>query len=186
MATSKTEIESVKAVPVHQEYTEKPSSLEHPLTDEIHGFEADFNTLPKGYYRSPFFLGTFLAVGLAIMCGTGAFGFAAPILGIINADIGPDNRYVWISLVYNAVLSVFLSPIGRLGDIFGRRYFFIGGSIVAIIGSVVCLTAKNIPTMVSASSKPLNCSQWIETCVVFGIYNTRHQNDALMLYVRST
>ncbi|KAJ4296443.1 hypothetical protein N0V90_006488 [Kalmusia sp. IMI 367209] len=143
--------ESIKAAPSYDEYSEKNTQLEHTLTNEIHGFETDFNTLPKGYYRSRFFLGTFLAVGLAIMCGTGAFGFAAPILGTINADIGPDNRYVWISLVYNAVLSVFLSPVGRLSDIFGRRWFFIGGSVVAIVGSVVCATAKNIPTLIGGT-----------------------------------
>ena len=143
---------SIKAAPTHTETMGKRHSLEHTLTNEIHGFQADFSTLPKGYYRSPFFLGTYLATGLAIMCGTGAFGFAAPILGVINADIGPDSRYVWISLVYNAVLAVFLSPIGRLSDIFGRRYFFVGGALVAIVGSVVCATAKDIPTLVNITS----------------------------------
>lgn len=140
---------SIKAAPTHTEYIGKRNSLDHTLTNEIHGFEADFANLPKGYYRSRFFLGTMLAVGLAIMCGTAAFGFAAPILGVINADIGPDDRYVWVSLVYNAVLAVFLSPVGRLSDIFGRRYFFVGGAVVAIVGSVICATAKDIPTLVS-------------------------------------
>lgn len=125
------------------------NTLEHTLAHDIHGFEIDSAALPKGYYRSRFFLGTFLATGLAIICGTAAFGFAAPLLGVINADIGPDARYTWISLVYNAVLAVFLSPVGRLSDIFGRRYFFVGGAVVAIVGSVICATAQDIPTLVS-------------------------------------
>lgn len=129
------------------------STLEHTLTHDIHGFEIDYAALPKGYYHSRFFLGTFLATGLAIMAGTGAFGFAAPLLGVINADIGPDARYTWISLVYNAVLAVFLSPVGRLSDIFGRRYFFVGGAVVAIIGSVVCATAQDIPTLVGGRER---------------------------------
>ena len=137
------------------DHTEKVSTvndntLEHTLTHDIHGFEIDSAALPKGYYRSRFFVGTFFATGLAIMSGTAAFGFAAPLLGVINADIGPDARYTWISLVYNAVLAVFLSPVGRLSDIFGRRYFFVGGAVVAIIGSVVCATAQDIPTLVSS------------------------------------
>ncbi|CAO2650293.1 Nn.00g015850.m01.CDS01 [Neocucurbitaria sp. VM-36] len=126
-------------------------TLEHTLTHDIHGFEVDYAALPKGYYHSRFFLGTFLATGLAIACGTAAFGFAAPLLGVINADLGPDARYTWISLVYNAVLSVFLSPVGRLSDIFGRRYFFVGGAVVAIIGSVVCATAQDIPTLIGGN-----------------------------------
>ncbi|KAF2015910.1 siderophore iron transporter [Aaosphaeria arxii CBS 175.79] len=145
---------STKAGPIHNEHiasSEKRNSLEHTLTNDIHGFEVDYAALPKGYYTSRFFVGTFFATGLAIICGTGAFGFAAPILGVINADIGPDDRYVWISLVYNAVLAVFLSPVGRLSDIFGRRYFFVGGAIVAIIGSIVCATAQDITTLIGGN-----------------------------------
>lgn len=138
--------------PSHIEKIEESSSpLDHTITNEIHGFQVDVEALPKGYYRSRFFLGSFLATGLAIMCGTGAFGFAAPILTVINADIGPDDRYVWISLVYNAVLAVFLSPVGRLSDIFGRRYFFVGGAVVAVVGSVVCATAQSITVLVRTS-----------------------------------
>lgn len=139
----------------HTEHIEMVSAnaniaLEHSLTSEMHGFEIDYKALPKGYYTSRSFLGTYFASRLAIMCGTAAFGFAAPLLGVINADIGPDARYTWISLVYNTVLAVFLSPVGRLSDIFGRRYFFVGGAVVAIIGCVVCATAQNIPTLVSS------------------------------------
>ena len=148
--------EDVKPGPTHTEVVEEKhhhheteNALAHTLTNEIHGFQADYAALPKGYYTSRFFIGTYLATGLAIMCGTAAFGFAAPILTVINADIGPDSRYVWISLVYNAVLAVFLSPVGRLSDIFGRRYFFVGGAVVAVIGSIVCATAKSIPVLVS-------------------------------------
>ncbi|KAF2638102.1 siderophore iron transporter [Massarina eburnea CBS 473.64] len=141
----------MKETPTYTETVDTKHHLEPTLTNEIHGFQADYGTLPKGYYTSRFFIGTFLATGLAIMCGTAAFGFAAPILRVINADIGPDDRYVWVSLVYNAVLAVFLSPIGRLSDIFGRRYFFVGGSVVAIIGSVVSATAKDIPTLIGGT-----------------------------------
>ena len=148
MATSNTGKADVDRT-VHLQAEATNQTLEPTLTRDIHGFEIDYTALPKGYYYSRFFLGTFLATGLAIICGTAAFGFAAPLLGVINADIGPDDRYTWISLVYNAVLAVFLSPVGRLSDIFGRRYFFIGGAVVAIVGSVVCATAQDITTLVS-------------------------------------
>ncbi|KAH7385824.1 fungal trichothecene efflux pump-domain-containing protein [Pyrenochaeta sp. MPI-SDFR-AT-0127] len=94
----------------------------------MYGFEIDYEALPSGYYTSRFFLGTYLASGLAII-------------------------YTWISLVYNTVLAVFLSPVGRLSDIFGRRYFFVGGAVVAIVGCLVCATAQNIPTLVSSSGR---------------------------------
>ena len=52
-------------------------------------FEVDENTLPPGYFRSRFFIGTMAAIGLGLMAGVAAYGYAAPILTAINADIGP-------------------------------------------------------------------------------------------------
>ena len=78
-------------------------------------------------------------------------GYAAPILGIINADLGPDPRYIWISLVYTAVLAICLAPLGRLTDIFGRRYFFVGGGVIGVVGSIVCATATSIPMLIAGN-----------------------------------
>jgi len=36
----------------------------------------------------------------------GGFALAAPLLGIINEDIGPDPNYVWVALVYTLTLAV--------------------------------------------------------------------------------
>lgn len=78
-------------------------------------------------------------------------GYAAPLLALINNDIGPDPRYTWIALVYNVALAIFLAPLGRLSDIFGRRYFFIGGGVIGIVGSIVCATAKTIPVLIGGN-----------------------------------
>jgi hypothetical protein len=51
--------------------------------------ELDEDALPPGYYRSKFFVGTMAGIGLGLMAGVAAYGYAAPILGLINADIGP-------------------------------------------------------------------------------------------------
>lgn len=34
---------------------------------------------------------------------------------------------------------------GRLSDLFRRRFFFIAGSIILLLGSIVAVTAKGIP-----------------------------------------
>lgn len=41
--------------------------------------------------------------------------------------------------------------VGRLGDIFGRRYFLILGQALGLIGSIVAVTAKNIPAVIGSS-----------------------------------
>ncbi|KIW90840.1 uncharacterized protein Z519_08623 [Cladophialophora bantiana CBS 173.52] len=103
---------------------------------------------PKGYYRSPLFLGTFLAAGLGLAAGNGAFGLAAPALGLINADIGPSASISWVSIVYILTFAIGSTLVGRVTDIFGRRWFFVGGSVIAIVGTVVCARAQNVPTLI--------------------------------------
>jgi hypothetical protein len=39
---------------------------------DVIGFEVDETQLPKGYYRSRFFIGSFFAIGFGLWAGTGA------------------------------------------------------------------------------------------------------------------
>lgn len=100
-----------KSETIHHDTISTPSSdavhEDVDLSDEsIVGFETDVEHLPKGYYTSKFFIGSMLATGLSLTCGVAAFGYAAPLLATINADLGPDPMFVWVSLVYNVTLSV--------------------------------------------------------------------------------
>jgi hypothetical protein len=62
------------------------------------GYETNVETLPKGYYYSPFFIGTLCAVGLGFWAGLSGFAYAAPLLSTINADLGPDPNIQWVAL----------------------------------------------------------------------------------------
>lgn len=70
------------------------------------GFVADVENMPKGYYTSPFFLGTCCAVGFGAWAGNAGFAYAAPLLATINADIGPDPNIQWVALIHPVGLSV--------------------------------------------------------------------------------
>jgi len=72
-----------------------PSDAEKNIAmDDVVGLntEIDENSLPPGYFKSKFFVGTMAGIGLGLMAGVAAYGYAAPILGIINADIGPVRQ----------------------------------------------------------------------------------------------
>jgi MFS family permease len=114
-------------------------------------FDIDAHDLPKGYFLSPSFIGTMLAVGLAFVGGAGTFSLVAPLLGIINADIGPDPNYLWIALVITLTLSVGQVLVGRLSDLFGRRWFFILGSALALVGCIVSAVATSVPMLIGGS-----------------------------------
>jgi hypothetical protein len=64
---------SKKASVVHQDeknHEQTSSGLEN--SPVVTGFEADESDLPKGYFRSRFFLGSYLAIGLGLWGGTAA------------------------------------------------------------------------------------------------------------------
>jgi MFS family permease len=118
---------------------------------ELQAFDIDAADLPPGYFLTPFFIGTVAASGLAMMTGVGIFGTIAPLLGVINDDLGPDPNYTWIALVYILTLGLGTLLLGRLSDLFGRRWFFILGNTLSLIGCIVCATAKTIPVLIGAS-----------------------------------
>jgi MFS family permease len=51
---------------------------------------------------------------------------------------------------YILSLGVCLLLVGRLSDIFGRRWFFVGGSILALIGNIIGATAQNVNSLIGA------------------------------------
>lgn len=64
---------------------------------------------------------------------------------------GPSANITWVSLVWTLSTSVGFTLVGRLSDIFGRRWFFIGCSLLATIGCVVGSTAKDVNQLIGAN-----------------------------------
>ncbi|KAF2663016.1 MFS general substrate transporter [Lophiostoma macrostomum CBS 122681] len=69
-------------------------------------------------------------------------------LSYINADLGPDPNYTWITVSWTLCASFVISVSGRLSDIFGRRYFMICGACISFIGTIVGATGKSINQMI--------------------------------------
>ncbi|KAF2634970.1 MFS general substrate transporter, partial [Massarina eburnea CBS 473.64] len=69
-------------------------------------------------------------------------------LSYINADLGPDPNYTWITVSWTLCASFLISVSGRLSDIFGRRYFMICGAVISVIGTIVGATAQSINQMI--------------------------------------
>ena len=110
----------------------------------------DLNDLPKSYWVSLLFVGSFMAIGMGFAAATGGFALIAPLLGVINEDIGPSTNIIWVALVYLLCQAVFFLIVSRLSDIFGRRWFFITGSVIGLIGSIFGATAQNVNQLIGA------------------------------------
>ncbi|KAL4937888.1 hypothetical protein BDV06DRAFT_226516 [Aspergillus oleicola] len=74
----------------------------------------------------------------------------AVILSSINADLGPDPNYPWITICWNLGAAVIVTIGGRLSDIFGRRWFLVSGAVFGAIGAIVGATGKSVNQMIGA------------------------------------
>jgi MFS family permease len=91
------------------------------------------------------------------------------ILSSINADIGwynpisclvgtaeltymtltgPSPYISWVSISRTLALSFSYTIVGRLSDLYGRRWFHIGGNIVSLVGIIMCAVAQNVGTLI--------------------------------------
>lgn len=136
-------------------HNEKPTSTTKTVADtntpqtlEIVGFVGTADDLPRNYYWSSYFLGTFFAISMSFLSGNGGFAYIAPVLGLVNADLGPSENIIWVAIVYTLSLAAGMLMVGRLTDLFGRRWFFIGGGLLGIVGSIVCARAQNVNTLI--------------------------------------
>jgi EmrB/QacA subfamily drug resistance transporter len=56
----------------------------------------------------------------------------------IIADLGGFDRYTWVTTAYLLASTTVVPIVGRLSDMYGRKWFFTFGIIVFLVGSVLC------------------------------------------------
>lgn len=79
-----------------------------------------------------------------------SLNIAAAMLSLINAELGPDPRYTWVTISWNLGGAIIVTVSGRLSDLFGRRYFFLAGASLLCLGSIVGCTGQSIPQMIAS------------------------------------
>lgn len=65
---------------------------------------------------------------------------------------GPSPYIAWYQVARTLSLSFTFTILGRLSDIFGRRWFFIGLNIVALVGIIICSQATNINMLIAGAT----------------------------------
>ncbi len=56
----------------------------------------------------------------------------------IVADLEGFERYAWVTTAYLLASTAMIPVIGKLGDIYGRKWFILGGIFVFLAGSALC------------------------------------------------
>jgi EmrB/QacA subfamily drug resistance transporter len=80
------------------------------------------------------FAGVMLAMFLSSLDQT-IVGTAMPQ---IISDLGGFSHYTWITTAYIITSAVTIPIIGKLTDMYGRKYFYLGGLIIFILASMLC------------------------------------------------
>ncbi|CAI4215876.1 unnamed protein product [Parascedosporium putredinis] len=80
----------------------------------------------------------------------GGFGLISPLITYINNDIGPSDNILWVSLAWLLLQAITYLIVGRLTDIFGRRWFFIIGSCIGLIGSIFGAVAQTVNQLIGS------------------------------------
>lgn len=113
--------------------------------------EALGDDLPPRYWYSSGFIGTVIALCLGNISNYLSWVMPSNSLALINESIGPSDNLYWVALSYTIGLAVSFLVVGRLSDIFGRRWFFIGGNMLGLLCGIIGATAKTVETLIGAN-----------------------------------
>ncbi|HML98451.1 MAG TPA: MDR family MFS transporter [Tepidiformaceae bacterium] len=66
----------------------------------------------------------------------------------ILADLGGFGLLSWLFTSYMLTSTVIIPLVGKLGDIYGRKLFLVGGVFVFMVSSAACGAAPNMPVLI--------------------------------------
>ncbi|KAJ9658280.1 hypothetical protein H2201_007839 [Coniosporium apollinis] len=139
----------------HQHEVSEPSHRSDHVAIQTETFAIDEDALgknlPRNYYYSPGFIGTVVALCLGNISNYLGWIMPSNSLLLINADIGPSANITWVALAYTLGLSVGFLIVGRLSDIFGRRWFFILGNGLALLSGIINATASRVEAIIGGN-----------------------------------
>ncbi len=95
-------------------------------------FDQEFQPLPTRQVVL-----TMVGVMLAMFLGSLDQTVVGTAMPRIIADLGGFDRYTWVTTAYLVTSTAVTPVVGRLTDMYGRKWFYIGGIVVFLIGSAL-------------------------------------------------
>ena len=63
----------------------------------------------------------------------------------IIAQLNGFDRYAWVTTAYLLTSTAAVPIFGKLSDIYGRKWFYLGGAVLFVVASALCGAAGSIP-----------------------------------------
>ncbi|KAM0202274.1 hypothetical protein ACHAPI_001461 [Fusarium lateritium] len=111
----------------------------------------ELDQMPYGYYWSPQFLGSLAAQSLASICAYLGWVLPSNTLALINADIGPSNQIVWAATIWTMGSSIGFLIVGRLSDLYGRKWMVMSTTVLGLVGCIIGGTARNVGMLIASN-----------------------------------
>lgn len=71
---------------------------------------------------------------------------------VVATSLGDPTRAAWYVSLYTITVTIAFMVCGANSDLFGRRWFIVGGNLILFVGFIVGGTAKNNTSMLAAMS----------------------------------
>ena len=81
---------------------------------------------------------TLVGMMLAMFLGSLDQTIVGTAMPRIVADLGGFTHYTWVTTAYLITSTVTVPIVGKLTDMYGRKWFYTGGLAVFIVGSLLC------------------------------------------------
>ncbi|PGH36539.1 hypothetical protein GX50_00575 [[Emmonsia] crescens] len=147
-----TEVEVAMTQPPAPKSTGTPDS--HDLAEEL-ALEATCYVEQVGwkFLMEPYTIGSLAAMSVGLF--NAAWGFAPPaaVLLWINADIGSNSQTngALFSVMQTLGTTLGYMFVGRLSEIYGRRWVMIIFTLFGLVGSIIAGTAQDLNTFIGAN-----------------------------------
>jgi len=67
----------------------------------------------------------------------------------IIAELEGFERYAWVTTAYLLASTAMIPVIGKLGDVYGRKWFIVAGVFIFLVGSALCGAAWGITELIA-------------------------------------
>ena len=87
---------------------------------------------------------TVLAALLAMLLAALDQTIVATALPRVVADLGGFDQFAWVFSAYMLASTTSIPMMGKLSDIYGRKWVLVGGVVVFLVGSALCGSAQDM------------------------------------------
>lgn len=113
--------------------------------------ESEAGSRPLGFSSLPrrqVFL-TFGGVLLAMFLSSLSQTIVAPAMPRIIGELGSFSQYTWVAIAHSVATAITIPIIGKLTDMYGRKFFYIGGIGVFVLASFLSGISADMTQLVA-------------------------------------